>query len=425
MRKPTLSQIYLLARAHHNGGRLPANSFARYGVYPLFRGAEHIHTVLAAAARIRNDVKAVQHLCAELSQHEILMAGGFLGVDRTDTDAPGTLADRYVTAIRAGRIARVIGAKGYITPATLHACQAAGWFDDRWMITPAGRAAAQLPDPAAPAITIEVGQDSNGIPFGAPIVPSALPAVPWRSPGSRGAGKSNLMHLILDGLAKGMDLQIIDGKNGTTETHTADSLLRRADAAAADVAIPGVTVVREEVAPAFMWAAGQDPVAFHPDQVPPPEMIAAVAATLAERRLALDPGSQAVVDAAVRDGRLAQLERDAVARGVPAAVAARLAPPVTGETADALHHDVTVVATTLADAFADRSHLADALRVDSRAPGFRITVHEARTAADQEWARLAAFYLEAALVEIAFGRRSRAERSLSKARAHLEHHPAR
>lgn len=142
MRKPNIPQLQLLITAHRNGGRLPSQSFAYYGVYAPYGGTEKIQAALAEAADTRDDIAAEKILRDRLDRGQMLMAGGFLGVDRRDTDAPGTLAERYVTAIRAGRIPFTVKSDGvtpqYVRPSTLRACIRAGWLTEKWQITKAG-----------------------------------------------------------------------------------------------------------------------------------------------------------------------------------------------------------------------------------------------------------------------------------------------
>jgi hypothetical protein len=143
MRKPSAQMMTLLKAAHRNGGRLPSQSFAYYGVYAPYGGTEDIQAALAGAAKIRDDVAAERYLCDNLNTNQMLMAGGFLDVERRDTHARGTLAERYVKAIRASRIAH---GDGYVTTRTLKSCIAAGWLDEKWRLTEHGYTAGREVD---------------------------------------------------------------------------------------------------------------------------------------------------------------------------------------------------------------------------------------------------------------------------------------
>src|SRR4051812_14064166 len=104
MRTPTTDQLTLMRAAHRNGGRLPSQSFAYYGLFAPYGATEKIPEILAVAAQARRDADATRILLTQLNRMQLAMAGGFLGVDRTDDPAPGTLADRYVVAIRVGYV---------------------------------------------------------------------------------------------------------------------------------------------------------------------------------------------------------------------------------------------------------------------------------------------------------------------------------
>lgn len=136
MRTPTTDQLTLMRAAHLNGGQLPAHSFARYGMFPPYGGTEKITEILAVAAQTRRDDDAASILLTQFSRDQLLMAGGFLGVDRADEPAPGVLADRYVAAIRDGYIRTPDG--GRVRPATLAACIGFGWLDTKWWLTNVG-----------------------------------------------------------------------------------------------------------------------------------------------------------------------------------------------------------------------------------------------------------------------------------------------
>lgn len=146
MRKPSAQMMTLLIAAHRNGGRLPSQSFAYYGVYAPYGGTENIQAALAGAAKIRDDAAAERYLCDNLDTNQMLMAGGFLDVERRDTHARGTLAERYVKAIRASRIAH---GDGYVTTRTLKSCIAAGWLDEKWRLTEHGYTAGREVDTRA------------------------------------------------------------------------------------------------------------------------------------------------------------------------------------------------------------------------------------------------------------------------------------
>lgn len=150
MPKPTTAQLKLMTVAHRNGGCVPAGSFAYYGVFVPYRGTDDITTVLTAAAKSRQPGVAEQLLTGSLTHLQLLMVGGFLGVDRDQDDGCGALAERYAAAIRNGRIELGTRADGitptYITPATLTACIGHGWLDTKWRLTAAGRAAGQAAD---------------------------------------------------------------------------------------------------------------------------------------------------------------------------------------------------------------------------------------------------------------------------------------
>jgi hypothetical protein len=152
MTGPTTDQLTLLKAAHRNGGRLPAQSFARYGVFAPYGGTEEITETLSLVAQTRKHMDAVSILLARLDRGQLAMAGGFLGVECRHGTAPGELAGKYVAGIRNGCIRTAGGTP--VRPATLAACIRHGWLDTKWRLTVPGWTAAREADPIETGMTI-------------------------------------------------------------------------------------------------------------------------------------------------------------------------------------------------------------------------------------------------------------------------------
>lgn len=141
--RPTPAQTHVLLAAVHNGHRLPGNCLAYGGVFVTYGGAEAIQAALAAAAKTRSHRRAVEILRERLDFNQLLMAGGFLHVERDSfRDSSYMLADRYATAIF-DRTNRIPG----VTVQPVAACVRHGWLDDKWRLTEAGRTAIATAEP--------------------------------------------------------------------------------------------------------------------------------------------------------------------------------------------------------------------------------------------------------------------------------------
>lgn len=364
---PTRRQLTLLAVAHRNGGRLPSNSFARSGAYPVLRGAETIHAALTAAAQTPTRAAAALLLVTSLDDGQLRMAGGFLHLDIDRSRfAPADLADLYVTAIRAGYVTH---ADERITLLTLRACIAHGWLDEVWNLTPAGLAAGR----------------AAGWPDFAPLYD-----LTWQDHVNERAaeispGRPDLAAAVNELLAE-------------------DEVAAYAEAAEREPAPVGTVWMQAGDGPVTLgrswWPGEQDlgKLRSFGDWSDSP-----VGGTSGCGKSNIVPEILDVQQATV----------SAVHRGVPAAVAGRLAPAVRGDLADQLADRVVSVAYEIAGLVG--GELGQRLTGDFRAVGYRITVFEARKDAEAEAVRRAALQLESALTAMVHGYAERASNALNRA----------
>lgn len=412
MRKPNTLQLRLLVAAHRNGGRLPSHSFAYYGVYAPYGGTEKIQAALAAAAKTRSDADAAQILLDRLDRGQMLMAGGFLGVERSDHDGSGTLAEQYVAAIRAGRIEFGLKADKktihYVQPATLHACIRAGWLDEKWRITEAGYAAGRAAEPREfrPLYDIE-----------------------WRETCYRRAVQTNSaaphMGDAADQLiAEAHDEALEEDADRTAQNATADpaGLVRvwvENHAAHDPDAVRAVNALDQWVEQRH--AAGKFLVEGQTGKGKTRVLTAAeiLRRTNQARVAVLDRSSRVAAGMGGYDyNRLTEETRQAQQRGIAPSLFRRLLPAVTGDLVDELLPRITVIRDELARMLieAGRQDAAHKVDGDPRETGYRVALVEVRqTAGMPEQVRKTAFRLEIALSACRAGKRDTAQRCLARA----------
>ncbi len=409
---PTAPQLFLLSYAHANNGRLPSGSFAYYGMFRRFGGAEKIQAALRAAAYTADDDAAAARLCDARDYDQMLMAGGCLGVERRNGEGARTLADRYVTAIRRSRI-RSAGKP--ITPGTLNACIKAGWFDDRWQLTDAGLAAGMAADPFSFRPRYE-------LPWRDACYRRAVQIDAARPDMSQAAAQlvdeaheqANAMAIVRDLYADDIDRsgliaeQAARAEQDTSALLGAGSLGRLPASGKTSIAMGFVRQALE---------AGEEVFLVDPKteaQAP------GWATTLLDgERWRSHHLPDRSVDLAMQGRKGDDLilpEIAAVARGVPVAVARRLMPAAAGATMDHLLPQVTAIRDQIVALMpAGREAVAG----DPAGAGYRLAVHEARCAAATEKLRGALFHYQIALNRIFDGKEGTAMISLRKAQSVL------
>lgn len=367
MIKPSTPQVRVLLAAIRNGGSVPAGAFAYAGYFRPVRGCEHIVGVLHRAAKATTQGTCEKTLLDGLDTGQLLMAGGFLGVERDGfRDGRGTIAERYATAIRtkAGRIEGT-------SVAGIRACIHNDWLTERWEITEAGREAARLHDPEGYAQALpadEVDAELERVVAGVPVVTRALVAA--------------AASVIADRVAA-----------GTTPDAPVELLL----------------VVDEAHAP-----AGPYGVADYRQPLTDFERRAGV--------LAPDPAAVAGAMAGYDPGELTPAEQAAANRGISPVAFRRLYPAVTGDLMDELLPRIEVLRAELGMRLVDagREDLARTITGDPREAGYRVALTDARRLVDAgEPVRKAAFHLELALTAIENGHGGIAGGCLVKASAAL------
>jgi len=420
MRKPNIPQLRILMAAHRNGGRLPSQSFAYYGVYAPYGGTEKIQAALAEAAGTRNDTAAEQILLDRLDRLQMLMAGGFLDVERRDTDARGTLAERYVAAIRAGRIESGVKADNltvqYVRPSSLYACIRAGWLDEKWRITEAGYAAGRAVEPSEfrPLYALNWREDCYRR---AVQINASSPHM--------GAAADELIAEAYDeavaedeervGGAAGALMDVLEVA-GAQWSHLNRRLLAGAPTGAGNGGTHEPNFPDDHEPGQFVTGqAGRGKTQyFTPEQIM--EMARTTHAAILDRasRVAAGMGGY---NASTLTAEMRQAEK----RGIAPSLFRRLLPAVTGDLVDELFPRIVVIRDEMVRLLieAGRQDTARTVAGDPRETGYRVALVDIRQAELTELIRKTAFLLEICLSACRAGSRDTAERTLARAAEHL------
>jgi hypothetical protein len=393
MAQPSTPQMRVLLAAVRNGGRVPSNAFAYAGYFPAARGCERIVGVLNRAAKASTQNTCEEVLLDGLDSCQLLMAGGFLGVERNSFhDGRGDLAERYATAIRS-KAGRIEGT----SVAGIRACIRAGWLTDRWEITTEGRDAARLTDPDGYAQTLPADQVTDELDrvvisvsdINRMMRKSATDIAARRTAGREDAPAAPTF--VVDEAHR----PAVGGKTAEVRSML-DEIMRPGRRG------PGKTLrVSTDMAQAL--SAGYTVMVFDPKN---DGDIAAIRAAMA----------------GYDQGELTPAERAAADRGISPVAYRRLYPAVTGDLADELLPRITVLRDDLVRRLVDTGHELAAVTVagDPREAGYRVALTTVRRDTQHgEAIRKAMFHLELALTAIENGHGGVAGGCLAKASAAL------